>query len=158
MTRSYSVEEVIRYTDPDGTEHRVAGPSYSRGDFTQLDVGRSQSVAASTAATLWDPTVWTGFPFSGFDLLEIWFESSLVATVLLELTCNEGSGQEQLFLFALKSGAKFRLGSNISAYNIVAAGDAFTVYGITPDVIDKIRVKNLDATNAVTVYVTMGKA
>jgi hypothetical protein len=157
MTQSLTIETIRRWTDEQGVEHRAAGPTYSRDDFTQLLIAQSQAVAANTAAALWDPRAWTGHPFQTFDYLEVWYEDDEIGGVLLELTANEGNAQENIFLVELISGVPFRLGSDTSAFNIIAGNDAFTIYGVTPDVIDRLRVKNVHLTRSVTLYMTMGK-
>lgn len=157
MTFSYTSQEIIRYTDAEGVERRIAGPTYSRSDLGQLKIADAIVVPASSAVALWEPLVWTTHPYQSFDLLEVWYENSLIAKVGLELTCKDGDAAEQIFLEFLKTGAKRRISSNESTFGIVAGGDGFARYATNPDKITRVRVKNMDLTNPVTVFMTMGR-
>jgi hypothetical protein len=156
-TKSYSVETIIRYTDSEGVEKRISGPTYARTDLTYLEVAKAIPIPAAGVQILWDPRNWGGYVPQTFNLLEIWYEDPLVSSVLLELTNNEGDAAETIAVYELVSGARFVLGSQNGTFGVAAAGDGFTRYGTNPDVWDKIRAKNLDAGDAVTLYMTMGR-
>ena len=96
------------------------------------------TVDASTTTVVWDPTNWSNYPISDFDFL------CIVSTIDLdmELTCNEGDSNEELFTVRLSKDLPFMLPSNVSYYNH-SSNDAF---GGTADVIDKIRVQESNGT------------
>ena len=107
---------------------------------------RQLAIAASATVVVWDPTNDAGVPAS-FDVLQ------LTATVdlELELTCNEGDADEELSHLPLEAGVEFCLGADDARYTYTTDS-----YAGTLDVIDKIRVKEVNAV-AGNLYVLIGK-
>jgi hypothetical protein len=110
---------------------------YSNTSLNELSK-QEITVAASTTTIIWDPVNWTNYPITDFDFMTI------VPTVDLdmELTCNEGDANEELFTIPLAKNLPVHFASNRSYYNH-SASDAFAG---TLDVIDKIRVQEGNGT------------
>jgi hypothetical protein len=98
------------------------------------------TVGASTTKIIWDPTTWTDYNITDFDYLALISNTELY----VELTVNEGESTEEMSTFQLSKDLPFMLGSDDAYYNH-SASDAFAG---TLDVIDKIRVKEVNGNNA----------
>jgi len=99
---------------------------------------RYQVVVNNAASTLWDPTV-AGVGIGNFDLAILFSD----VEVEVELTCNEGDANEEISHFTLAANTCVVLGSDTARYNYTT--DAFAG---TLDVIDKIRVKEVNSVDA----------
>lgn len=99
---------------------------------------RYKEVVNNSAVTLWDPTV-AGVGIADFDLLLLFTD----VEVEIEFTCNEADADEELVSLTLAANTCLVLGSDASRYTY--STDAFAG---TLDVLDKLRVKELNSVNA----------
>ncbi len=96
---------------------------------------------------VWDPTT-TGQEPTSFDFLCILTDSEIE----VEMTTNEGDGNEELMTFKVSANIPFMLGADDSWYNHSASN----AWGGTEDVIDRIRIREFDSNDA-NVRLILGK-
>lgn len=102
---------------------------------------KKRIVVNNTTKTLYS-SAGVGEAAGDFDLLVVWSDTE----VELELTCNDGDAAEAISTVKLAPNVPFVLGSDDSRYNTGALTG-------TTDVIDLIRVKNSNATDAVVHFI-----
>lgn len=131
---AFSIKVETTFQKDSGDVETVASRTFS--NLTAED--RYVEVVNNAAVTLWDPTV-AGVGIANFDLALVFTD----VEVELEFTCNEGDADEELVSLTLAANTCLVLGNDASRYAYTT--DAFAG---TLDVIDKIRVKELNSTNA----------
>ena len=109
--------------------------------FSYTEKREIEAVLNNEAAVLWDAAA--SGALADFDVAILYSDQP----VEIELTCNEGDGDEELSHFTLAKNTPVVLGSNAARYTYTT--DAFAG---TLDVIDKIRAKE---TNSVAATVTL---
>lgn len=133
------VETQVTITNTRGVAEKPITSSKSL--TAQKEVYRQEiDIAAAATAIIWNPTVWTSFPFTAFSFLYI----SADVQVELEFTAGEGEATEELMVVTIEPDLPFML-ANDATYRGHPASDA---YAGTADVFDKIRAKNPSATAA----------
>ena len=131
---SFSIKVVT--TAQKGTEDVETLATRTFSGLTAED--RYVEVVNNSAVTLWDPTV-AGVGIADFDLLLLFTD----VEVEIEFTCKEGDADEELVSLTLAANTCLTLGSDDSRYTYTT--DAFAG---TLDVLDKLRVKELNSVNA----------
>ena len=121
--------------DADGNRSE---PKYHRSTYTALNEksGKTIDLAASGTVTIWDPTVDAGETVQGFEYLFVKSDKD----IHVEFTINEGHASETVFTVKVPAGRWVLLPSDVAYYNGGFAG--------TLDVIDKVRLKELNAVAA----------
>lgn len=120
------------FTLEDASGRRVPH-AYGRTVTGLTETAKRQFViAALSQEIIWNPSVDTSEQFESFAFVALIADG----TCDVELTCNEGDANEELFSIRLVKGVPLTLPDDTSYYNH-ATSDAF---GGSADVIDKIRV------------------
>ncbi len=104
-------------------------------------------LSASTATIAWNPTVDAGEVVTNF--VYAFFKSNI--EVDIELTCNEGDGNEELFTLRIPANGWLLLMDDAAWYNHSASN----AFGGTLDSIDKIRFLEPNAA-AGKIYMELG--
>jgi hypothetical protein len=141
MAYKVTVKTTLTLEDEQGeTNNTVPEYSWETQLTSKTGLVSWQRVINNSEDIVWNPTVDGGEAVSDFDLLFIVSDK----TVELELTINEGDANEELISLTLAPNIPLVLGSDAARFNH-SASDAF---GGTLDVIDKIRVKEGNTTDA----------
>lgn len=133
-------------TRNDGSVYRVV-KSYTW--LSQTEIGDSEirlpPVAVPAWVPIWDPTVWTGYPITDFEMLAISVEIVGGDTdtyadqfIYLQSTVNKGDGTLELHSHKIKVGQDFHIPNSAAYYNHGADVDS----NASLDVIDALDVKN----------------
>ena len=119
-------------------------------DMAEIKQPTQIIIGTDSQETIYDYTTDSSEQLDGFTVLVL---VTMNGTLDVEFTANEGHTDEELCTHRLVTGVPFVLGSDASYYNH-AANNATAG---TLDVTNKIRVRNLDASNTVTLMMAMGK-
>lgn len=132
------VKTDIEIADNNGVK-KIIPLRYSLTTVNEI-VHQEIDISADATSIIWDPTNWTGYQMTDFDLIIMFSDKTLD----IELTINEGDSNEELNSFRLVPDIPFILGADDAYYNHSASD----IFAGSLDVIDKIRVDEPNSTAA----------